>query len=118
MKGTRDRPVLQPVPVKIVDGWMSVLDRNKEDELLDSVSHSSEAPQGMEKVLRLRPMKCRCRRCHCLCDDVKFGELRSAVPSKGFLKEGGKMFEENEISLLIIISSYNLSLVEKHFVES
>ena len=66
---------------------MSILDREKEDELFYAVSHSSETPKVLNievPRLRLMPMEFRCRGCQYICDDVKFGELRNAVPSKGF----------------------------------
>ena len=76
---------------------MSILDREKEGELFHAVSHSSEPPQVLDvEVQRLRPMpmECRCPSNQYICDNVKFGESRNAVPSKGLFEGGGKKLKK------------------------
>ena len=43
---------------------------------------------------RLMPIECRYRSYQCICDDVKFGESRNAVPSKGLFEGGGKKLKK------------------------
>ena len=49
------------------------------------------------------------------CDDVKFGESRNAVPSKGFFETRGQKIEENVffviLSSYVVISSTGLYIV-------
>ena len=97
--------VVPPVPVNANGDRMSILDCEKEDELLYAVSHGSEPHQVLDVEvprLRLMPMECRCRGCQCICDDVKFGESRNAVPSKGLFERRGQEVEENDIFVNVI----------------
>ena len=76
---------------------MSLLDRDTGEKLLYAVSHSSEPPQVLDvEVQRLRPMpmECRCPSNQYICDNVKFGESRNAVPSKGLFEGGGEKLKK------------------------
>ena len=49
-----------------------------------------------------QPMECQCQGCKCVCDNVKFGESRNPVPSKGPFERRGQEIEENDIFVNVI----------------
>ena len=65
--------------------------------VISKMNYSTLFLMDVDERLRLMLMKCRCQSCHFICDDVRFGEWRNAVPSIGHFGGGDSMFEEKTI---------------------